>query len=33
LGKKVGDDVTITIPGGQRTLEVLELTTIHDGVE
>jgi transcription elongation factor GreA len=30
LGKKVGDDVTIDIPGGQRTLEVLELKTIHD---
>lgn len=30
LGKKVGDEVTIAIPGGQRTLEVLELKTIHD---
>jgi transcription elongation factor GreA len=33
LGKQVGDEVTIAIPGGQRTLEVLELKTIHDGVE
>jgi transcription elongation factor GreA len=33
LGKKVGDEVTIAIPGGQRTLELLELKTIHDGVE
>jgi transcription elongation factor GreA len=30
LGKKVGDDVTIPIPGGQRKLEILELTTVHD---
>jgi transcription elongation factor GreA len=30
LGKKVGDDVTINIPGGQRTLELLELKTVHD---
>jgi transcription elongation factor GreA len=30
LGKKVGDDVTINIPGGQRTMELLELKTIHD---
>ena len=30
LGKKVGDEVTIPIPGGQRKLELLELTTIHD---
>jgi transcription elongation factor GreA len=30
LGKKVGDDVTILIPGGQRKLEILELTTVHD---
>ena len=30
LGKKVGDDVTILIPGGQRQLEILELTTVHD---
>lgn len=30
LGKKVGDEVTIPIPGGQRKLEILELTTVHD---
>jgi transcription elongation factor GreA len=30
LGKKVGDEVKITIPGGVRELEILELTTIHD---
>ena len=30
LGKKVGDEVTIPIPGGQRKFEILELTTIHD---
>ncbi len=30
LGKKVGDEVIIAIPGGQRTLELLELKTIHD---
>ena len=30
LGKKVGDEVTISIPGGQRKFEILELTTIHD---
>jgi len=30
LGKKVGDEVAVTIPGGTRKLEVLELTTIHD---
>jgi transcription elongation factor GreA len=30
LGKQVGDEVKITIPGGSRTLEILKLTTIHD---
>jgi len=30
LGKKVGDEVKITIPGGTRELEILKLTTIHD---
>jgi len=30
LGKKVGDEVAVAIPGGTRKLEVLELTTIHD---
>jgi transcription elongation factor GreA len=33
LGKMVGDEVIIAIPGGQRTLEVLQLKTIHDDVE
>lgn len=33
LGKKVGDEVTVAIPGGTRQFEVLELTTIHDSVE
>jgi transcription elongation factor GreA len=30
LGKQVGDEVSITIPGGMRKMEVLKLTTIHD---
>ena len=30
LGKKVGDEVKIPIPGGVRELEILELLTIHD---
>jgi transcription elongation factor GreA len=29
LGKKVGDEVKIQIPGGVREMEVVELTTIH----
>ena len=29
LGKQVGDEVVIQIPGGVRHLEVLQLTTIH----
>jgi transcription elongation factor GreA len=29
LGKQVGDTVRITIPGGVREMEVIELTTIH----
>jgi transcription elongation factor GreA len=33
LGKRVGDEVSIPIPGGQRKLEILELTTIHDASE
>jgi transcription elongation factor GreA len=32
MGKQVGDEVTIHIPGGARTLEILQLTTIHDSV-
>lgn len=30
LGKKVGDEVAISIPGGQRKMEILEVVTIHD---
>ncbi|HUQ92448.1 MAG TPA: transcription elongation factor GreA [Bryobacteraceae bacterium] len=30
LGKKVGDEVKITIPDGVKELEILELSTIHD---
>jgi transcription elongation factor GreA len=30
LGKQVGDEVKIAIPGGVRTMEILKLTTIHD---
>ena len=30
LGKQVGDEVRIVIPGGIRTMEVLRLTTIHE---
>ncbi|MEP7352802.1 MAG: transcription elongation factor GreA [Acidobacteriota bacterium] len=29
LGKQVGDEVRITIPGGVRLMEVVEMTTIH----
>jgi transcription elongation factor GreA len=30
LGKQVGDEVRIQIPGGVRNLEIVKLTTIHD---
>jgi len=30
LGKQVGDEVKIPIPGGSRTMEILKLTTIHE---
>jgi transcription elongation factor GreA len=33
LGKKVGDEVSIPIPGGSRKMEILSLTTIHDAIE
>lgn len=33
IGKQVGDEVKITIPGGSRQLEVLKLTTIHDATD
>jgi len=29
LGKQVGDSVKITIPGGVREMEIMELKTIH----
>jgi transcription elongation factor GreA len=33
LGKQVGDEVRISIPGGVRQLEVVRLTTVHDNSE
>ena len=33
LNKKVGDTVTVISPNGNRELEVLKLTTIHDEAE
>jgi transcription elongation factor GreA len=30
MGKKVGDTATVVTPTGNRDLEVLQLTTIHD---
>jgi transcription elongation factor GreA len=30
LGKQVGDEVRIKIPGGLRVMEIVELKTIHD---
>jgi transcription elongation factor GreA len=30
MGKKVGDTATVITPNGNRELEVLQLTTIHD---
>ena len=30
LGRKVGEEVTIPTPNGARTMEILELTTVHD---
>src|SRR6202789_3739693 len=30
IGKQVGDTVTVVTPNGNRELEVLKLTTIHD---
>jgi transcription elongation factor GreA len=31
LNKKVGDTATVLTPAGKRELEILKLTTIHDG--
>src|SRR5436309_9878745 len=33
LNKVVGDEVKVTSPGGVKELEILKLTTIHDGNE
>lgn len=33
LGKQVGDEVKIPIPGGMREMEILKLTTIHQQPE
>jgi transcription elongation factor GreA len=33
LGKKVGDEVKIQIPGGVREMEIIELKTIHQLAE
>jgi transcription elongation factor GreA len=32
IGKQVGDEVKVMIPGGTRNMEILKLTTIHDAV-
>jgi transcription elongation factor GreA len=29
LGKRVGDEIKISIPGGAREMEIVELLTIH----
>ena len=31
IGKEIGDTAVVTTPNGKRELEVLKLTTIHDG--
>src|SRR3974377_664864 len=33
MGKKVGDNTTVLTPNGNRELEILKLTTIHDEAE
>jgi len=33
LNKKVGDEAVVVSPNGKRELEILRLTTIHDGLE
>src|ERR1700744_1647150 len=33
VGKRVGDVATIVTPNGKRELEILKLSTIHDGAE
>jgi transcription elongation factor GreA len=32
LNKKVGDSVVVVSPGGNRELEILKLSTIHDEI-
>jgi transcription elongation factor GreA len=31
MGKRVGDTATVVTPSGKRELEILKLSTIHDG--
>ena len=31
VGKEEGDEVIVPTPGGSRTLEIVRLTTVHDG--
>lgn len=33
LGKKPGDEVSITIPGGTKSMEILSLVTVHDAAQ
>src|SRR5271170_2814381 len=33
LNKKVGDSATVITPNGKREMEILTLSTIHDGAE
>lgn len=33
MGKRVGDIAVVVTPNGKRELEILKLTTIHDGKE
>ncbi len=33
LGKKVGDEVSISIPGGTRNMEIVSLATIYDSAQ
>jgi transcription elongation factor GreA len=33
MGKKVGDTASVVTPNGNRELEILKLTTVHDEVE
>ena len=32
VGKRVGDETTVTTPNGKRILEILKLSTIHDTI-